>query len=170
MDDKKIIITGTNNRYQIKKATEKRAPPKKRAEVEKWSLEEDYYTAEKQLSLLNQNPIYPLLVQQIERKIQGYKQQDLDKALFDTNKFIQFEDVVQFLLDARLGCYYCKKNMLLLYKNVREGCQWTLDRINNDLGHNTDNVFVSCLECNLKRRRCNADKFLFTKQMVIVRL
>ena len=42
-----------------------------------------------------------------------------------------------------------------------------LDRINNDLGHNKDNVKIACLGCNLKRRRLNMDKFLFTKQLKI---
>ena len=59
--------------------------------------------------------------------------------------------------------------MFLLYDIVREAKQWTLDRINNDIGHNTDNVLISCLECNLKRRRTNKDAFLFTKQLVIVK-
>ncbi len=47
--------------------------------------------------------------------------------------------------------------------------QWTLDRINNDIGHNNGNLVVACLECNLKRRRTNKDAFMFTKNMVIVR-
>ena len=59
--------------------------------------------------------------------------------------------------------------MFLLYDIVREAKQWTLDRINNDIGHNIDNVLISCLECNLKRRRTNKDAFLFTKQLVIVK-
>jgi hypothetical protein len=44
-----------------------------------------------------------------------------------------------------------------------------LDRINNDLGHNNDNVVISCLECNLKRRKKSKDSFLFTKQLKINR-
>ena len=41
--------------------------------------------------------------------------------------------------------------------------QWTLDRIDNNLGHNSDNVLISCLECNLKRRRMNMERFQFSK-------
>jgi hypothetical protein len=47
--------------------------------------------------------------------------------------------------------------------------QWSLDRINNDIGHNSGNLVVACLECNLKRRRTNKDAFLFTKNLTIIR-
>ena len=57
----------------------------------------------------------------------------------------------------------------LIYKEVRAKKQWTLDRIDNDIGHNNGNVIISCLECNLKRRRTNMDKFKFTKQLRIVK-
>jgi hypothetical protein len=52
---------------------------------------------------------------------------------------------------------------------VREMQQWTLDRIDNDKGHFSDNVEISCLECNLKRKKQNSEKFLFTKQIKIIR-
>ena len=35
--------------------------------------------------------------------------------------------------------------------------------------NNKDNIVLSCLECNLKRRNKNKDSFLFTKQLKIVR-
>ena len=47
--------------------------------------------------------------------------------------------------------------------------QWSLDRINNDIGHNSGNLLIACLECNLKRRRTNKDAFMFTKNMVIIK-
>ena len=59
--------------------------------------------------------------------------------------------------------------MLLLYDNVRESTQWTLDRIDNNIGHNVDNVVICCLKCNLKRRTMNDEKFKFSKQMRIIK-
>jgi hypothetical protein len=47
--------------------------------------------------------------------------------------------------------------------------QWSLDRVDNNIGHNSGNVVISCLECNLKRRRTNKDAFMFTKNMVIIK-
>ena len=57
--------------------------------------------------------------------------------------------------------------MYLFYKQIRDKKQWTLDRIDNSVGHNSDNVIISCLECNLKRRTTEMDRFTFTKQLKI---
>ena len=60
-----------------------------------------------------------------------------------------------------------KKN--ILYDNSRELKQWSVDRINNDFGHNNDNFYLACLDCNLQRRRKSDTKFLFTKQLCIIK-
>ena len=66
-----------------------------------------------------------------------------------------------------MKCKYCRESVFLLYKEVRDPKQWTLDRIDNNFGHNNDNVIICCLDCNLKRRNTNMNKFLFTKQLKI---
>ena len=174
---KQIMITGTNNRYQMKKVTQKKALPKKRVLVESWNLEPEFYTYEKQIELLEQikqNDYatlsnFPLLNKEIERKIQGYRQQDVDKKVLDSEKIVKLLNVIQMLIESQLNCYYCKTQIFVLYEMSRENSQWTLDRIDNDLGHNIDNILICCLKCNLKRRRTNKDKFLMTKQLNIVR-
>ena len=168
MDEKKIQIVGSSNRYQIKKLTKEKAPPKKRVIASKWELEPEHFTTENQLTMLEQDT-EPLIKTEIEHKISAYKQQDIVKKVFTYEEFITFDYVKQMILECKLSCHYCKDNMLILYENVREMKQWSLDRINNFLGHNVDNVVISCLKCNLNRRNLNADKFLFTKQMTIVR-
>jgi hypothetical protein len=109
-------------------------------------------------------------LQQINKKIYGYKQQDIIKKLLDTNKFINIESVIDKLVECELKCYYCQCEMNVLYDISREMKQWTVDRIDNDLGHNVDNFYIACLECNLKRRRRSDDKFFFTKQMKLVKV
>jgi len=76
---------------------------------------------------------------------------------------------IEKLYNSELKCYYCSEKVFILYDIVRETKQWTLDRIDNDIGHIKDNVIISCLGCNLKRRRTSKDAFLFTKKLNIVK-
>ena len=106
---------------------------------------------------------------ELKKKLSGYKAQDINKNLFDKTKFIKMAELKEKLVLSTLNCYYCRLPMLLMYDKPREVMQWTLDRIDNDQGHNNNNVVISCLKCNLKRRTTNSDKFKFTKQMKIIK-
>jgi thymidine kinase len=110
-----------------------------------------------------------VVIQEIERKIYSYKQQDFKKKILDKSKVVELQNVVDKMLEIELTCYYCKDKMSLLYEMAREQKQWTIDRIDNDIGHNKDNFVLACLDCNLKRRRKSKDSFLFTKQMNIIK-
>ena len=181
---KQINITGQANRYQIKKLTQEKNIDKKRVETKKWELEIEYFQYNKQLQLLNDisNNILnvyenedkdttasKILINQIEKKITSYKQQDIDKKILNNEKKINLTCIIDKLNETEIKCYYCKCEMLILYENVRDSKQWTVDRINNDIGHNVDNFVLACLDCNLKRRCKSAAKFLFTKQLNIIK-
>ena len=105
---------------------------------------------------------------EVERKLSGYKNQDVKKRKLNDN-FITYEECLEKLVISKLKCYYCKIDCLLTYENVREQSQWTLDRIDNSIGHEKDNVVICCLKCNLKRRTTDDEKFKFTKQMRIIK-
>jgi hypothetical protein len=105
-----------------------------------------------------------LVHRQILNKIAGYKCQDQHKHLFDPTKFVNFQDVLT-MLNTNMTCYYCKECVLVLYDFRREPRQWTLERLNNDLGHNRDNVVLSCLQCNLRRRTMLSSKYVQTQDM-----
>lgn len=175
-EKKTINIIGQSNRYQIKKLTQEKKIDKKRVEIEKLNLPEEYFIFEKQLEMLknvlntedNKNNS-KIMLKQIERKISSYKQQDIDKKLLNNEKFINSNYIIEKLIETEIKCYYCKCEMYILYKNVRDSKQWSVDRLNNDLGHDNDNIVLACLDCNLKRRRKSADKFLFTKQLNIIK-
>ena len=113
-------------------------------------------------------PLQSLLKKELEQKINGYKAQDVKKeAKSEMAVLITLVDTVEKLLAAKGRCFYCKMAVLLLYKNVREPTQWTLDRIDNSQGHSKDNTVIACLKCNLQRRVTPMDKFTFTKQLKI---
>jgi hypothetical protein len=161
MDNKKICISGTNNRYMMKKATKEPVVDKKRV----GNIDLKFVN---QLDLIS-GQMNPTIEQQINRKISGYKQQDLKKGVYDDQQFINIDSLVNKMRETELKCYYCKVEMMIFYETVREAKQWTVDRIDNDVGHNMDNYHLACLSCNLKRRRTDDDKFLFTKQLSIVK-
>ena len=100
---------------------------------------------------------------EITNKINGYKQQDIKKKRHDESKLITFDDTIEKLVASKLCCYYCKCHVYIVYQDVRQNDQWSLDRIDNSIGHFKDNVIVACLECNLKRRRMNDQRFKFSK-------
>ena len=101
--------------------------------------------------------------QQILAKISGYKSQDQHKDIYDPAKFVTFCDVLNLL--NPLTCYYCKEDVQVLYDFQREPRQWTLERLDNMLGHNRDNVVLACLKCNLRRRTMLVSKYKQTQEM-----
>jgi hypothetical protein len=105
---------------------------------------------------------------EVERKLSGYKNQDVKKNKL-SDKLISYEECLEKLVISKLKCYYCKTDCLLTYENVREQSQWTLDRLDNSIGHTQNNVVICCLKCNIKRRTTNDEKFKFTKQMRIIK-
>jgi hypothetical protein len=164
---KKIIIKGKRNIDGIngkKKSTRKISKNinkhvfNKLSQVEylnKLFLEENYDGIE-------------FVKKEVERKLYGYKNQDIKKKKLDKT-LISYSECLEKLVISKLKCYYCKTTCLLVYENVREKTQWTLDRLDNAKGHNKDNVVICCLECNLKRRTTDDKKFKFTKQMRIIK-
>ena len=106
-----------------------------------------------------------ILIQEIKNKINSYKQQDIKKNSYESENLITFDNVIQKLVECKVKCYYCSKNLSILYKKTRDNNQWTLDRINNYDEHSNDNTIICCLQCNLQRRRKNSEKFKFSKQL-----
>ena len=166
---RKIVITGQNNKYQIKKATKQQELNKERTSLSKKDISLDLFEFDKQYELMLLNELPEIIIKEIERKIAGYKQQDMKKNIYHEEEIIQFQQVMEKFIECQLKCYYCFQHMKLLYKIVRDSQQWTLDRIDNSLGHTQANVVICCLECNLKRRVQSSKNYLFTKQLKLVK-
>ena len=113
--------------------------------------------------------IYNLMMKEIQQKINGYCSQDVEKKLLNES-FVDIEYCIELLRKSGFRCYYCRKFVKVLYKNVREPEQWSLERIDNKHGHIKGNVEIACLSCNLRRRTMYHEKFIFTKQLNITKI
>ena len=180
-ETKKIIFTGTTTKYEMNKIdnNHQKKDRKKKVETNTWNLNEEELSFKIQHELLqniyNKSEIVDtnannFIINHIKTKISSYKQQDILKNIFLEPEFVTFEYVVNLLNACDLKCHYCSCETYLLYEFVREMKQWSLDRIDNDIGHNKNNLVMACLECNLKRRRTNKDAFFMTKNLTITRL
>jgi hypothetical protein len=179
MNEEKIKSVIFNSyKKRIEKPFEKKDKDRKRVESENWKFSDEYYLYESQIKMIKdinnnnhneKDEVIKIILQQINKKIYGYKQQDILKKKFQEKNFINLESILNKMVDCELKCYYCKCEMNVLYDISREMKQWTVDRIDNGLGHNLDNYYLACLDCNLKRRTRNDEKFLFTKQLKIVK-
>ena len=85
VDSKKINIVGISNRYKIKQLTNDKLEKetKKRIQSEKWSFSEEEFEYSKQIKMINEilnnnfnyfDDVSKIAIQEINRKIYGYKQ------------------------------------------------------------------------------------------------
>jgi len=180
---KKIIITGINNKYQMNKLKKEPKLIKTRIKINKLNIPQQYFDFNQQLTMLHHinnnndinnndinnvdinDDINKIIIQEIKNKLCGYKNQDKLKNKYNTNEFININQIIQSLIDCNLNCIYCNNNMFILYNNVRDPSQWSVDRIDNSLGHINNNYVLSCLSCNIKRKAQSKDKFLFASNI-----
>lgn len=113
--------------------------------------------------------VIQFITRELRNKIYGYKCQDIKKNIYSEELFITIDSLIHKLVDCNLLCYYCRNPVYVLYEYVRASKQWTLERIDNARGHNIDNSEIACLSCNLSRRCMYHERYVFTKQMVIVK-
>jgi len=171
-DNTRIMKISLDNKKE-KKIIEKK-PRKKRIITEKneWNkliAEFQDFSLLQLIEILENTPDkIKILGNHIRSKIRGYASQDKEKKILDETKFIQYQEILDLLKNSQFHCHYCKEEVILLYEYVREPKQWTLERKNNDYGHNRDNVVLACLTCNLKRRCMNMERYELTKQMSII--
>lgn len=150
-----------------------------RKETDKWRFDEKFLELDKQWDCLTAIQSDGLLDddlkevcremrRQIQNKVSSYKMQDIQKHKYNDDKFVDLNFVIQLLHEKSLKCFYCRESVYLFYNFVRENKQWTLERIDNSMGHNKDNVEIACLLCNLRRRTMYHERYVFTKQMMNV--
>lgn len=102
--------------------------------------------------------------QHVQTKLAGYKHQDTRKQLLNLDAFVTLSFTLSALKESHLQCFYCREPVLLFYEFCNDPKQWTLERIDNDYGHNQDNVQIACLQCNVRRRTMYHERYVMTKQ------
>jgi hypothetical protein len=139
-----------------------------------YSFDNQYMLLERLQERLNCSPLFlekheKVLLQEINKKLRGYKSQDHIKEIFDGEQFITTMQTIEKLIASKLDCFYCKEKVSIIYASVRDSKQWSLERIYNLYGHNRDNVEIACLQCNLRRRTIHYERYLCTKQMATIK-
>jgi len=191
VDTKKVIIFDSNPKNPLKKVEPK--PKKKRVitHTSSWTTHfnshDDFDVGVQKQHLLrllsskidtehNAETSIPLdsklhfLREQIRQKLHGYKAQDIKKKIFSPATFITLEYILQLLSECDLSCFYCHEPVYLWYEVCREAKQWSVERIDNTLGHDVGNVVIACLSCNLKRRCMYHERYAFTKDLKIQKM
>lgn len=187
---KRIILPETTHSDILQTSTDRKKIEKKEKEKRKvthrkqWDFQENELTNDKQIEYITNmylqqttnievdervQHIQRVIESQIKTKIQGYHQQDIKKNLYDEQNFITFPKVIELLHSCKNTCYYCRQPVIILYEFVRDNKQWSLERRDNSFGHNHDNVEIACLHCNVCRKTMNEERYIFTKQLNIIK-
>jgi hypothetical protein len=110
------------------------------------------------------------ILREIDTKRKAYIYQDKHHQIYDPRFSITTDRIVELLVAADLLCHYCREICQVAYKEAMCRRQWTLDRIDNNYGHNDANVVIACLDCNLKRGTMDAERFRMGKQFTFRKL
>lgn len=82
----------------------------------------------------------------ILNKIRSYQKSDKNKFGYSGN--IRLEDVTELLNKQKFRCYVCDDIVLTFGYKPRCFYQFSVDRIDNSLPHNRNNILISCYYCN----------------------
>lgn len=153
-------ITQETDKNTKDKIIKKEPVKRKITTTPQWTLSDADLESENQINAWK-NPT-PFLCQQIRNKLSSYRSQDAPKFEIE---HLDVSNVLQKLEKAEGKCFYCRQIVWILYDNVREPRQWTLERLDNKKGHIYDNVEIACLSCNLRRRTMKYERYIMTKQI-----
>jgi len=116
------------------------------------------------------NHILSMILREIDGKRKAYIYQDKQHNIYDPRYTISTNRVIELLAESELMCHYCREICQVMYKEAMCRRQWTLDRIDNNYGHNDKNVVIACLDCNLKRGTMDSERFRMGKQFTFRKL
>ncbi len=180
---KKIDIQGKRNQDKMKQMADPDAVIERKVSKNRGAIPDEYYAPDQSLglALLKEHTanmsigitmpisgptttILSHILREIDLKRKAYIYQDKHHEIYDPRFTITTDRIVELLVNAELLCHYCREICQVAYKEAMCRKQWTLDRIDNNYGHNDANVVIACLDCNLKRGTMDAERFRQGKQ------
>jgi 5-methylcytosine-specific restriction endonuclease McrA len=180
---KKIDILGKRNQDKMKQMADPNAVIERKIPKHKpVDFPDEIYTADQSLVLdilrcdiadkslgtsisdSSAQSISTHLLREIDTKRKAYIYQDKNHKIYDPRFSITTDRIVELLVSSELLCHYCREICQVAYKESMCRKQWTLDRIDNNYGHNDMNVVIACLDCNLKRGTMDSERFRQGKQ------
>lgn len=181
---KKIEIQGKRNQDKMKQMDDPEAVIERKVPKNRMTLPDDFYNADQSLGLVilkehislgvspsanvmidpDNTRLLSYIIREIDTKRKAYIYQDKHHEIYDPRYSITTNRIVELLVAAELLCFYCREICQVTYKEAMCRRQWTLDRIDNNYGHNDANVVIACLDCNLKRGTMDAERFRQGKQ------
>jgi len=187
---KKIDIIGKRNQDKMKQMADPDAVIEKKVPKNRGAIPDEYYAPSQSLGLAvlkahtanlsigimpmplaeSTLMVLPHIIREIDLKRKAYIYQDKQHAIYDARFSITTDQIVELIISSELLCYYCREICQLTYKESMCRKQWTLDRIDNDYGHNSANVVIACLDCNLKRGTMDSERFRQGKQFTFRKL
>ena len=84
----------------------------------------------------------------IKNMVRQSKSNDKIKNRFDELNFINYLYVKNLIVHSNNKCYYCSCDLQYIKYDFNLA---TIERLNNDLGHNIGNCAIACLKCNFSR-------------------
>ena len=190
---KKIEIQGKRNQDKMKQMDDPEAVIERKVPKNRMTLPDDFYNADQSLGLVilkehiahislgvspptkvridpDNTRLLSYIIREIDTKRKAYIYQDKHHEIYDPRYSITTDRIVELLVAAELLCFYCREICQVSYKEAMCRRQWTLDRIDNNYGHNDTNVVIACLDCNLKRGTMDAERFRQGKQFTFQKM
>ena len=114
METKKIIITSKNlcEGMTVKKDERIRAGLEEKNEL---SIEQSLSSL-LSIDTIEEEHYGRGFRRELEKKINGYKQQDIKKKIHNDTTLINLKDTVNKLVACGLKCHYCEERLKIIYK------------------------------------------------------
>jgi len=109
----------------------------------------------------------------ISQKISRYKSRDNQKKReYKEEDYIDKDWVKEELIKNNCKCQRCNKELKTTGYSFRDGEQFSIDRIINELPHIKKNCQVVCLSCNIRResQKLPLNEFETKKVMILIKL